>query len=115
MTTFNLYLFLLAGLTACLCYWLHRSPRINAPSRVIEDSGETIVLRQSLLARAIKLNGKPVKKSEVVKLQKSDGCLSVFLKSDNAHDIWVSEKRLAEVIDHAKNLLPHAEYFEIKR
>ncbi len=113
MTSFNFYLYIAALITIALVFWMNRSTQINAPANIIEDLGETVVLRPSLLSRVTKLWGKQLKKTEIAKLQKAGSYLTLFHQSGNAYDLWISEPSLAAVIKRCQELFPHAEYVEI--
>lgn len=114
MTSFNFYLFLLALITVCLTLYSYRSRKFNSPSKVVEDLGEVIIVRQSPFSRVTKLLGKQITKADIAKLQRAKNCLTIFTKSDNAYDIWLSEKHIGEAVEYCRNLFPNAEYSEIK-
>jgi hypothetical protein len=114
MTSFNFYLFLLALISCCLPFYGYRSRKFNSPSKIVEDLGETIIVRQSPFSRVTKLMGKPIKKADVAKLQRAKNCLTIFTKSDNAYDIWLSEKHMGDAVGYCRKLFPNAEYSEIK-
>jgi uncharacterized membrane protein YvbJ len=114
MTSFNFYLFLLALITVCLTLYCYRSRKFNSPSKIVEDFGEAIIVRQSPFSRVTKLLGKPIKKADIAKLRSAKNCLTIFTKSNNAYDIWLSEKHMEETVGYFRNLFPNAEYSEIK-
>ena len=60
------------------------------------------------------LGGKSVNKSDIYKLQRAGIYLTLFHKSGNAYDIWISASLIGAVTEHCKSVLPHAEYIEVQ-
>ena len=114
MTSFHFYLYLVAFITVGITLYGYKARKFNAPYVVVVDLGDTVVVRQSPLSRVTKRLAKTINKTDIAKLQRSKNCLTLFTHSDNAYDIWLSEKHIHDTIEHCKNLFPTAKYNEIK-
>lgn len=92
---------------------LNRSAVINAADRVLVDAGPTVFCREVPLSRIFKLNGRAVVKTDVAKVQKSARCVSLFMKSGNAVDLFLPKNTVESVAKRARQLFSDAIYEEV--
>ncbi len=77
------------------------------------DKDDSILIRGTIFSRLFNLNVKSVKQSDIVKIQRTGKCISIFNKSDNAYDIFTFTESASDVFNQAKKAFPQAKTVEI--
>ncbi len=89
------YLFYL--LIPVIGYFGYKHNVRGAHKALIAD-GDYVIVSSTSLARDIKLLRKRVKNADIVKIQVSNSCISLFNPSDNAIDIWLPNKKAVNTV-----------------
>ncbi|MCK7460488.1 hypothetical protein [Idiomarina aminovorans] len=106
---------LLGPLVLLAVILMFRSERLSTPKHIFQNAGDDMLILHTPIARFFPSLGKSIKKSQVARIQKADGTVTVFNQSSNAIDIPLSKKHAGPVFNHAISLFPSAEVVEIER
>ncbi|KXI20958.1 hypothetical protein [Photobacterium sanguinicancri] len=86
---------------------------VNDSHRIIEVTGDHLCVRQFAAQRILKLRGKSLSVSDIIRIQYATQlpqgiCVSLFNKSDAAVDFWVSELQLKAIQSTLRKACPLA-------
>lgn len=100
---------LLGPLSLVVVLFMLRSSRLNNPEHVLQETGDSVRILHTPLARVVPSLGKLINKHKVARIQKADRIVTVFNQSSNAIDITLSKKHTDVMFNRAGSLFPNAE------
>jgi len=100
-------------LVVLVFFVVNRSKQFNNAHRVLNDEGDWVFCRDLPLSRLLKLRGKAVKKSEVIRVKKAHRCVSLIMQNGKSLDILLPKVTVEEVAEYAKSLFPDANYVKV--
>lgn len=113
MFWFYVVTFTCTAVVLLLSLALRRSKRLNAPSAYLVPTPNGVFVRQYPIERILSSKGKLVEVNSVSKVQLSNGLISVFKHNGAAYDMWVPHRFERDLLAHAKQLFPHAEFTKV--
>ena len=109
----DVYIILLIGL--CLMFaMVYRFYKPKSTPEIFSDQGEFVTLNSKVATNVVFADVQKLKKTEIVKIQLSGPCLSLFNKSNHTIDIWVNEHVADQTFTEAAAIFPHAEKIVIE-
>ncbi len=109
-----MYSYILFYILIILLGYLGYKHNVKTAYRALIPDGDFVIVSPSSFARDTRFFKQRVKRSDIVKIQISDSCVSLFNKSDHAIDIWLPNRKAIKVIaDKAENIFAHAKVVNV--